>query len=154
ISPGGLPKRAISRAVVTELGIEGDGHVHTKFHGGPLRALLLIGEEAIQELVAMGYSLYPGALGENFTTRGLDRREMRLGQRYRVGGIVLQLTRTRVPCFQLNVYGAGIQQDIYDARVKAGDHTSARWGLSGFLASVLQVGEVRPGDGISLIDSS
>ncbi len=150
ISPGGLPKRPIFHANVTSAGIDGDGHVHTKFHGGLLRALLLIAAETLDELIAAGYPLYPGAMGENLTTRGLDPRRMRLGQRYSAGGIEIELTSIRVPCFQLDVYGASLQREIYDKAVKACDASSPRWGLSGFYASVIEPGVIRPGDIISL----
>ena len=89
ISPGGVPKRAIPHGIVNQLGIEGDKHAHPEFHGGTRQALLLITAEGIAELVDAGYPLYFGALGENLTTRGLDRREMRPGQRYRAGGVLL-----------------------------------------------------------------
>jgi MOSC domain-containing protein YiiM len=41
---------------------------------------------------------------------------------------------------------------MYDARVQRGDSSSERWGLSGFYASVIQAGTVRPGDPIALLD--
>ena len=69
ISKGGIPKRPIAEAVVTPLGIEGDLHAHPEIHGGPRQALLLISSEGIDELVKDGFPLYPGALGENITTR-------------------------------------------------------------------------------------
>src|SRR5947209_13506279 len=72
ISKGGIPKRPIGEAVVTELGIEGDVHAHPQYHGGPRKALLLISEEGIAELTQAGFPLYAGALGENITTKGLD----------------------------------------------------------------------------------
>jgi len=80
ISPGGIPKRSILTGVVEELGLVGDDHAHPQFHGGPRQALLLITSEGIEELVAAGFPLYPGALGENITTKGLDRREWRIGR--------------------------------------------------------------------------
>ena len=115
-----------------------------------MRALLLIAAETLDELIAAGYPLYPGAMGENLTTRGLDPRRMRLGQRYSAGGIEIELTSIRVPCFQLDVYGASLQREIYDKAVKACDASSPRWGLSGFYASVIEPGVIRPGDIISL----
>jgi len=123
-----------------------------EFHGGARQALLLITSEGIEELTALGFPLYPGALGENLTTRGLDRRGLRIGQRYRIGAIVIELTKVREPCSQLNPYGPGIQKAVYDAQVQAGDPQSPRWGLSGFYASVIQPGPIRPGDPITLLD--
>jgi MOSC domain-containing protein YiiM len=152
ISRGGVPKRAISEGDLGPLGLSGDGHGHPDIHGGPPQAVLLVSSESIDELTALGYRLYPGALGENFTTVGVDRAQWRCGQRWRVGQAIIELTTVRAPCSQLNVYGPGIQKEMYDARVQAGDPSSPRWGISGFYASVVQPGPVRPGDPISLLN--
>ncbi|HYL35537.1 MAG TPA: MOSC domain-containing protein [Bryobacteraceae bacterium] len=152
VSPGGLPKRPIEEAIVTVEGIRGDSWAHPQFHGGPNRALLVITSEGLAELAVQGYPLDHGALGENLTTLGLDRRQMRLGQRYRAGGAVFELTKIRVPCGQLDRYGPGIQQALYDQQVKSGDPAAARWGLSGFYARVLQPGVIRPHDIITLVE--
>ena len=114
--------------------------------------MLLICSEVITELSDAGYPIFPGALGENLTTRDLDHRQLRIGQRYRIGGdVLIELTKIRVPCQTLNVYGPGIQQAIYDKQVKAGDPASPRWGMSGFYARVLTVGEIRLNDPISAV---
>jgi MOSC domain-containing protein YiiM len=152
ISPGGIPKRSIPEAVVTAEGIRGDRWAHPDIHGGPRQALLLITSEGIEELIAQGHPLFHGALGENLTIHGIDRRQMRLGQRYRVGEVFIELTKSRGPCSTLDVYGPGIQRAIYDAQVKAGDPSSPRWGLSGFYAQVLKGGAIRQHDIISLVD--
>src|SRR5215469_7141494 len=91
ISPGGIPKRSISEATVTAEGIRGDSWAHPDIHGGPNQALLLITAEGIDELVAQGFALFPGALGENLTIRGIDRRALRAGQRFRAGQVFLEL---------------------------------------------------------------
>lgn len=152
ISPGGVPKRPIAQAEVTPEGIRGDSWTHPQIHGGPKKAVLLITSEGIDELIAQGYPLFAGALGENFTTRGLDRHQMRIGQRYRAGDVLLEITKLRMPCNTLNIYGPSIKEAIYDDRVKAGDWLSPLWGLSGFYARVLQSGFVRPGAIIDLVD--
>jgi MOSC domain-containing protein YiiM len=152
ISLGGVPKRPIPEAIVTPEGIRGDRWAHPDIHGGPNQAVLVITSEGIEELIAQAFPLFPGALGENLTTLGLDRRGFRAGQRYRIGDIFLEITKRRAPCSQLNVYGPGIQRAIYDSQVEAGDPSSPRWGLSGFYARVLQGGTVRPGDSIALVD--
>ncbi len=152
ISPGGIPKRPIPEAVVTAEGIRGDSWAHSNIHGGPDKALLLITSEGIEELIAQGYALYPGALGENLTTQGLDRRQMRPGQRYRAGEVVLELTKLRTPCTALDIYGPSINQSIYDAEVNVGDASSPRWGLSGFYARVIRAGILRSRDIIGLVD--
>jgi len=148
VSRGGIPKQAIPSGVLTAAGIEGDAWRYP-FHGGPRQAVLLITAEGIDELVARGFPLFHGALGENLTTRGLDRRALRFGQRLRVGDATIELTRMRQPCATLNVYGPGIQAAMYDAMAQAGNPLSDRWGLSGFYAAVVEPGVVRPGDRVS-----
>jgi len=150
VSRGGVPKLAIPSAEATEAGLAGDAWRYP-FHGGRQKAILLITGEGLDELIAQGFALFPGALGENLTTRGLDRRALRTGQRFRVGAAAIELTRIRTPCATLDTYGAGIQSAIYDARVQAGDSKSARWGLSGFYASVIQPGSIRAGDIVALL---
>ena len=152
-SNGGIPKRPVLFGEVTPTGIDGDRHNNPQVHGGPVKALLLITNEGLDELKAQGFVVYPGALGENITTVGLDRRNMRLGQRYRIGEIVVELSKMRRPCDNLNPFGS-IHQAVFDAQVKADDHTSPRWGLGGFYASIVQTGTIRPGDRITLLEEA
>jgi MOSC domain-containing protein YiiM len=146
IGPGGVPNRAIEAGHVTHRGIEGDAWRHPQFHGTPQRALLLITAEGIDDLAAHGFPVFYGALGENLTTRGLDRRRLRLGQRLQAGEAVIELTEIRLPCHTLAPYGSGIQAAIYDALAMAGDPESPVWGLSGFYALVVAPGRVCRGD--------
>lgn len=148
VSLGGLPKRPILGGMITPLGLAGDGHAHPEIHGGPRQAVLLIGAETIDELKARGYPVFYGALGENLTTRGLDRRELRVGQQLRAGAAILEITKVRGPCAALDIYGPAIKQEIYDAEVNAGDPASPRWGMSGFYARVIEPGGVYPDDPI------
>jgi MOSC domain-containing protein YiiM len=154
ISAGGVPKLPISAASVHSLGITGDDHAHKKYHGGPNKALLLLAAEVIDQLSREGWPLFYGALGENLTTRGIDHRFWRPDQQFRVGAVTLQLTTPRQPCATLSRYGAGIQQRIFDSRIKDLDSTSRHWGMSGFYASILEPGTIRSLDIIELIDPS
>ena len=130
--------------------LKGDSHAHPDIHGGPRQAVLLITAEGIEELAALGFPLTYGSLGENLTTRGIGRREWRAGQRWRIGAeVVIEITKRRAPCQTLNAY-PGIQAAIFDALAEAGDPSSPKWGLSGFYASVVQPGVIRPGDEIIL----
>ena len=153
VSAGGIPKRPIPEGIVTPLGITGDGHAHPEIHGGPRKAILIITSEGIEDLKKQGFQLYSGALGENLTTRGLDRRFVRVGQRYRIGDALVEVTKVRAPCETLNAY-PGIQKVIYDPEVKAGNSASPLWGLSGFYVSILKTGTIRPGDPIQLVDET
>jgi MOSC domain-containing protein YiiM len=150
ISRGGVPKHAIDEGFIGSLGVEGDEHANPQIHGGPLQAVLIIAAETVEELQARGYPVFFGALGENLTTRGLDIRDVRIGDEIRAGGAILEITKPRGPCYKLDVYGPSIKDEIYDARVKARDPSSPRWGKSGFYASVRRPGPVAPGDTIEV----
>jgi MOSC domain-containing protein YiiM len=156
ISAGGVPKHEIPSAQVTPLGIAGDRHKHPQYHGGPLKALLLVSAEDLQELREAGYPVFPGALGENVTIEGVDFRSLRDGQQLRLGPVTVEITRPRSPCYQLDVYNppgiAGrIQDRVYDAQVKARDASSPRWGKAGFYCRVLDPGEIRKGDPVLVL---
>jgi MOSC domain-containing protein YiiM len=151
VSPGGLPKRPVAEAMLTPFGVEGDGWAHPNIHGGPDKAVLLMDAETIDELAARGYPVFYGAMGENLTTRGLDRRQLRAGQHIRAGEAMLELTRIRVPCNTLDFYSPNLKRELYDGMVKAGDVSSPRWAMSGFYARVVTPGIVHPGDIISVV---
>ncbi len=156
LSKGGVPKLAVPEAWATPLGLEGDAHRDPRYHGGPQRALLLISLADLATLQSAGYSVSPGALGENLTVEGIDFRQLRAGQRFRAGGAIIELTRLRRPCLNLDVYNSPeiepIQQRLFDERAKAGDPTTPRWAMGGFYAAVLQPGLIRQGDTIWLVE--
>jgi MOSC domain-containing protein YiiM len=151
ISSGGLPKYAISRGLITTLGIEGDRHAHPEIHGGPTKAILLFSAETVELMRDRGYPVFFGAFGENLTTRGLDFRTLRIGDQLRAGAALLEITQPRGPCSALDVYGSTLKQEIYDERVKQRDSSSPRWGMSGLYASVRVPGEIKPGDIIEVV---
>ncbi len=152
VSGGGVPKRAIPAAVATRLGLEGDRQAHPKIHGGPNQALLLISSEIMDQLRAEGWPVFYGALGENLTTRGIDFRQVRIGQRWSVDEAVIEISKVRQPCRQLDPYGPGIQQAIFDAACKHNDPRSPRWGMAGFYARVAVPGRIHTGAPIRLLD--
>ena len=149
ISPGGMPKHAIDQGEITPQGLAGDIQRNRKYHGGPDQALLLITQEAIEEIKTLGWPVYPGALGENLTVTGFDRRQLRVGQRLRAGQAIVEITKLRQPCRHLDVYGPGIQAAVYSKQAAPGQ---GPWGLAGFYCRVLHPGPVFPGDIIEVID--
>lgn len=151
ISGGGIPKKPIPVGTVTFTKVEGDNWNDRRFHGWPDQAICLYSLELIDELKAEGFPLFPGALGENFTTEGLDFRAVRLGDRYRVGDEVeIRITKIRVPCRTITVYGEGIIKATYDLEVKHGNVNTPKWGRSGYYAEVSKEGRVYPDDPIVL----
>ncbi len=149
VSPGGVPKYPVGEARVSFNRVEGDSWNDREHHGLPGQAVCLFSVELIGQLVAEGYPLFPGALGENFTTEGIDYRRIQLGDQYRIGSDVeIRITKARRPCRTIAVYGSSLLRAMFDAEVKAGNTSSPRWGRSGFYAEVLKEGSVRPGDPI------
>ena len=155
ISQGGVPKRPVSSGRVLRDKVEGDNWNDRRYHGWPDQAICLFSLELIEELKEEGFPLFPGALGENFTTEGLDFHRVRLGDVYRVGKeSEIRITKIRVPCRTITVYGEGIMRATYDLEVKSGNVHSPKWGRSGFYAEVLKEGLVHPGDAMVLLTGS
>lgn len=137
VSNGGMPKLPVLLARVTAAGVEGDWQANRKYHGGPDRAICLYSEELYAWLRGQGVKVGNGDVGENFTTRGLDLQALANGDRLQVGGdegCVVEITKVRVPCFQLKKWDATLPQLIV--------------GRSGWMAKVVRGGTVRPGDPI------
>lgn len=127
-----------------ETGLEGDGQGDTEHHGGPDKAVCVYALEHYPYWEErLGTGLEPGAFGENFSAEGLVETEVRIGDVYRVGTAVAQVSQPRVPCFKL--------------AARHGEKELALWvgetGLTGFYLRCLEPGEVRGGDGISLVES-
>lgn len=136
ISPGGIPKLAQERCQVGEAGLAGDGQAHAK-HTKPTRAVSLLDEEIIDQLRAEGYPVAPGVLGENLTTSGLHGKVV-VGDRLRFsGGVEVQISEGRKPCFVL---------DAVDPRLQ-----KATVGRLGWLASVVTPGWISPGESVEVV---
>ncbi|MGB7159090.1 MAG: MOSC domain-containing protein [Tepidisphaeraceae bacterium] len=138
ISPGGIPKTPIDAAHVWRDGVAGDAQRNRKYHGGPDRAICLYSEELYAWLREDGVDLANGAVGENFTTRGVDLQSLRKGDQLRVGETcVLEITNVRVPCRTLMKWSPDLPWMIE--------------GRSGWVAKVVSEGAVRAGDPIELL---
>lgn len=99
ISPGGVPKTPVMEAVVSPLGILSDDQRQRRFHGGPQRALCLYALEIIERLQTEGHPIFPGSLGENITTAGLEWWDLAPGSQLQLGDeVVIEITSYTVPC--------------------------------------------------------
>lgn len=144
VSAGGVPKRAVPRAMVTVEGIAGDAHNDTRNHGGPDRALCLYSLEHFLTLQAEGHPAYPGSLGENVVTAGLDFAALQPGDRLRLGDqVVIELTRYTTPCFKIQ---ASFRESRFE-RILAKTHP----GEARLYARVLQGGDLWPGAPIEVL---
>ena len=103
---GGRPARsAINKrpvegpVAVTTLGLDGDDSVDRDNHGGVDQALYAYAREDLDWWTEqLGRELISGIFGENLTTAGLDVNAALIGEIWRVGETVVQVTLPRVPC--------------------------------------------------------
>ena len=143
ISDGGVPKKPVLEACVTERGVEGDRQRNLKFHGGVERAVCLFSLDLIERLQDEGHSIEPGSSGENLTLAGLDWGEVHPGVRLAVGpDVQLEVTSYTVPCS----HNARWFRDGEYARISQKHNP----GWSRVYARVLRDGVVRPGDEVKI----
>ena len=142
ISPGGVPKHAVDRAWIATEGLVGDAHRHRYVHGGPHRAVALLGIEAIERVQADGHPIEPGSVGENLTTTGIELSRLPVGTRLAIGGAVLELSGPANPCDVIK----GSFRDGKSGRISILTHPSD----SRMYARVIVEGEVCPGDVITV----
>jgi MOSC domain-containing protein YiiM len=136
------------------LGVEGDAHMgekvkhRSRVKQNPdqpnLRQVHFIPSELHAELVARGYEVAPGLMGENITTEGIDMNVLPVGTVLALGPEArVELTGLRNPCPQLN----GLQQGLMKELVY-NDENGNTVRLGGVMSVVLEGGVVRPGDAI------
>ncbi len=94
----GIDKRPVQGEVqVGPEGLQGDVQVNKKHHGGPDQALYAYHLEDYEWWsTELGQDLSPGLFGENLTCKGLP--EIMVGDRYRIGQVLMEVTAPRIPC--------------------------------------------------------
>jgi MOSC domain-containing protein YiiM len=135
----GMYKEAVTgRIMLCRHNLDGDEQADLRVHGGWNKAVYVYPSEhyPFWRSVLPGRHLPYGIFGENFTTEGLDESSIRIGDRFRVGSAVVEVTQPRVPCYKLGVrFGRPEMPQRF--------HASGR---CGFYLSVLEEGEVGAGD--------
>jgi MOSC domain-containing protein YiiM len=142
--------------LVAGLGVRGDSHLgalvqhRVRVREDPsrpnLRQVHLIHEELFEELRSAGYSLRPGDIGDNVTTRGLALLNLPTGTRLHLGAeAVVEVTGLRNPCRQVDGFKSGLMAALLDR-----DAEGNLVRKSGIMGIVLAGGEVRPGDRIAV----
>lgn len=137
VSKGGVPKKAVEHAHLDYAGLQGDKHNVRVGHGGPDRAVCLLAMEIVDRLRAEGHDVYPGALGENLTIRGLDWTKIAPGDRLRIGDALIEVSQFTTPC--KNIAWAFKNRDF--TRVLH----SKNPGEARVYARVLEPGDLAPG---------
>jgi ferredoxin-NADP reductase/MOSC domain-containing protein YiiM len=128
------------RCQVGRLNLDGDGQGDLAGHGGEQRAVFVYQIESYrywQEQLNRTDFVH-GQFGENFTIEGLPDDAVCIGDRYRIGGALFEVTQPRVTCYRV-----GIRMN--EPRMPALLTSSGR---PGFYVRVLQPGEVGAGDEI------
>ena len=96
----GIHKHATREPLYLDaINLAGDQQVHLEFHGGVDRAVCIYAYEHYAHWEQeFGQSLSPGAFGENLTVRGMTEDTVCIGDIYRWGEAIVQVTQTRIPC--------------------------------------------------------
>ncbi len=93
------------RIAVRRLNVDGDGQGDLAGHGGEHRAVMVYQEDAYRyweaHLGRNDFSL--GQFGENFTVAGLPDDEVCIGDRYRIGSALFEVTQPRVTCYRVGI---------------------------------------------------
>jgi len=99
----GFYKQSVAGPVtVGRLGLAGDGQADLENHGGPDKAICAYSAQHYPDwCAALSLELPPGAFGENFTIAALTEPEVCIGDVWRIGGAVLQVSQPRQPCWKL-----------------------------------------------------
>jgi MOSC domain-containing protein YiiM len=143
VSDGGVPKKPVLEARITQQGVEGDRQRNLKVHGGPGRAVCLYSLERIERLQDEGHPIDPGCSGENLTISGLEWDHVRPGLRLAVGPeIELEVTSYTVPCSHNARWFCEGEYQRISQKINPG------W--SRVYAKVLCEGVVRPGDAVDV----
>ena len=89
---------------IGRLGIAGDEHADPRYHGGPDKALHHYPGDhyAYWGTIAIDHPLLnaPGAFGENVSTWGLVEEDVCIGDRFRFGSSILEVSQGRQPCWK------------------------------------------------------
>ena len=140
----GGAKRPVPNALLRSCGFDGDGQADLVNHGGVDKAVCVypFDHYAHWERV-FGHGLEPGAFSENLTVSGAVETGICIGDVFRVGEAVLQVSQPRTPCSKL----AG----------KNGQRLLPKWvgqtGYTGFYMRVLSEGPVSAGDAFERIEN-
>ncbi len=99
VSDGGVPKVPIPAARINRDGVEGDRQRADTVHGGPHRAVSILGIEAIRRVAAEGHPIAPGTTGENLTIEGFDVSTLAIGTRLAIGDeVIVEISKPTNPC--------------------------------------------------------
>jgi MOSC domain-containing protein YiiM len=128
------------RRTVRRLNIDGDGQGDLTGHGGEHRAVMVYQIDSYDYWERYFGRKFPtyGQFGENLTVDGLPDNEVCIGDRYQIGGVLLEVTQPRVTCYRVGIrMGEPLMASLLVAHHRPG-----------FYLRVLQEGDIGAGDEI------
>jgi MOSC domain-containing protein YiiM len=134
-------KQPVAEAWLSAQGLAGDEQGDRQNHGGPDKAACVYAFDHYPywEQV-LGRALAPGVFSENLTLLGAPETAVAVGDVFRAGEALVQVSQPRVPCFKLaNKIGRADAPELIHAN-----------GYSGYYLRVLAPGCLRPGDDFAL----
>ena len=142
-----IAKQPVSGPVaIGPLGLQGDAQADLRVHGGPDKAVHLYAWPHYAawraELGDAPVLQAPGAFGENLAVTGLDEAGVCIGDRWRAGSAVLEVTQGRQPCWKLN-----LRFGVPDMSTRVQNTLRAGW-----YCRTLQAGVVQAGDALELLE--
>ena len=149
----GIGRTSIDKAPVTgpvevrRLGLAGDQPSDTRHHGGVDKAVYAFAREDLDLWAErLGEEVRDGQFGENLTTLGIDVNEAEIGERWRIGDVLLEVASVRTPC---NDFKTWLGRCGYDNR--AWVRRFAEEGRPGPYLRVLAPGTIRAGDELEVL---
>ncbi|MES2573177.1 MAG: MOSC domain-containing protein [Verrucomicrobiota bacterium] len=128
---------------IARTNLAGDGQADLRNHGGPDKAICLYPRDHwLFWKAELGLELPHGAFGENFTTEGAVEAGVCIGDIFRCGTALLQISQPRQPCWKL-----ARRWRIKDLAAKV-----ERTGRTGWYFRVLEEGHVEPGTALDLLE--
>lgn len=134
-------KMPVESAILHLTHFDGDGQADLENHGGPDKAVCVYSFDHYPYWEEwLGERLSPGAFSENLTIGGLSETDVCIGDVFRVGDALVQLSQPRKPCSKLagKRGNKNLPKAIHDT------------GYSGFYLRVLREGVVQAGDAFGL----
>jgi MOSC domain-containing protein YiiM len=142
ITTGIFKEPVAGRVPLRGVNLDGDDQADRCVHGGHYRAAYVYASEDYAWWARkLDRECAPGTFGENLTTRGIDVSGALIGERWRVGSTVVQVTSPRVPCYKL----AMKMDDPHFVR------RFAEALRPGAYLSIVQEGDVALGDGVEIV---
>jgi MOSC domain-containing protein YiiM len=152
VSTTGIDKRPVTGPVAVTaperkgdgaVGLTGDRVYDVKHHGGPDQAVYAYAREDLDHWEReLGRELPGGSFGENLTTVGLDVNAALIGERWRIGSVLLEVSCPRIPC---STFAGWLDQRGWLRRF-------TRAAIPGAYLRVVEPGYVTAGDPITVVD--